>query len=62
MFWQATGLKNLTDSCDPDNTMGNEYSAKRKQYFNHGNHDIRKTCSLPNQWELHFVHDCESSL
>ena len=21
MFWRATGLKNLTDSCDPDNTM-----------------------------------------
>ena len=28
MFWRATGLKNLTDSCDPDNTMGNEHSAR----------------------------------
>ena len=28
MFWLATGLKNLTDSCDPNNTMGNEHSVR----------------------------------
>ena len=50
MFWRAIGLKNLTESYNPDRTMRTIRARllkdfeKRKQYFYPGNRDIRKTC------------------
>ena len=30
LFWRATGLKNLTESCDPDKRMRSKHSAQGK--------------------------------
>ena len=68
LFWRATGLTNLVESCSPDKTTGNKHctrlkkdleTMKRVLLYNPGNREICKTCGPPKQQDIQTAHDRE---